>query len=41
MGFIVALFITELAFSDETQRDNATLGIWSPRLSLPGSLSPS
>jgi NhaA family Na+:H+ antiporter len=27
MGFTVALFITELAFKDEAQRSNATLGI--------------
>jgi Na+:H+ antiporter, NhaA family len=27
MGFTVALFITELAFTDQTQRSNATLGI--------------
>jgi Na+:H+ antiporter, NhaA family len=27
MGFTVALFITELAFTDETQRSNATVGI--------------
>jgi NhaA family Na+:H+ antiporter len=27
MGFTVALFITELAFTDRTQRSNATLGI--------------
>ena len=27
MGFTVALFITGLAFTDETQRSNATLGI--------------
>lgn len=27
MGFTVALFITELAFSDESQRSSATLGI--------------
>jgi Na+/H+ antiporter NhaA len=27
MGFTVALFITELAFTDPVQRSNATLGI--------------
>jgi Na+:H+ antiporter, NhaA family len=27
MGFTVALFITELAFTDQAQRSNATLGI--------------
>lgn len=27
MGFTVALFITELAFTDSVQRSNATLGI--------------
>ena len=33
MGFTVALFITELAFTDPVQRSNATLGSSSPRCS--------